>query len=290
MTSATDTATRFWVDGEPAGLDPRDRGLAYGDGLFETMLCRDGAIRLLDYHLERLAHGCRRLAIPVPDLAALEREIESRCRGTASGVVKLIVTRGVGERGYRAPEPAVPSRILSIAPWSGYPRRQYTRGVNMRVCALRLSENPQLAGLKHLCRLEQVLAQMELDGETADEGLLMDRSGCVVGGISTNIFAVRGGALLTPRLTRCGVHGVMRRAVLENAANAGLEAVQQDLRLADLHESDELFVTNAVAGIRPVHALDGRRYEVGPATLALMASLDDASGGERERTGRAGDE
>jgi 4-amino-4-deoxychorismate lyase len=240
------------------------------------MACRAGRLRWLDYHLDRLAHGCARLAIPLPDAAALKREIESLSAGFDSAVVKLIVTRGIGARGYRAPEPAEPNRILSITPWFGYPSRQYTHGVDIKVCALRLGENPQLAGLKHLCRLEQVLAQMELTGDSADEGLLCDSSGCVVGGISTNFFAVRGAVLTTPRLTRCGVHGVMRRIVLEHADRAGLESVQSDLRLEDLDESDELFVTNAVAGIRPVRSLDGRRFEPGAYTRALMALLDGA--------------
>jgi 4-amino-4-deoxychorismate lyase len=150
--------------------------------------------------------------------------------------------------------------------------------VDVKVCTLRLGENPQLAGLKHLCRLEQVLAQMELAGESAEEGLVRDRSGYVVGGISTNVFAVRGAVLSTPRLTRCGVHGVMRRVVLENAARVGLEPVQGELRLEDLHDSDEVFVTNAVAGIRPVCMLAGRRLGPGPRTRALMDLLNP--GGE----------
>jgi 4-amino-4-deoxychorismate lyase len=154
--------------------------------------------------------------------------------------------------------------------------------VDLEVCALRLGENPQLAGLKHLCRLEQVLAQMELGElgalgrDRADEGLLCDRSGYVVGGISTNIFAVSGRVLMTPRLTRCGVHGVMRRIVLEHAGRAGLESVQRDLRLEELQGSDEIFITNAVAGIRPVRRLADRHYAPGPHTRALMALLQDA--------------
>jgi 4-amino-4-deoxychorismate lyase len=266
-----------FVDGRPGGVDPRDRGLAYGDGLFETMLCRAGTIRWIDYHLERLVHGCRRLAIPAPDLDVLRSEIEGLCRSAGSAVVKLTVTRGVSERGYRVPEPASPSRILSIVPWSGYPSDQYTRGVTVRVCALRLGENPQLAGLKHLCRIEQVLAQMELTGVAAEEGLLRDRSGYVAGGITTNLFAVRGRMLFTPPLTRCGVHGVMRRLVMERAADVGLELVERELELAELERSEELFVTNAVAGIRPVARLDEWQFEVGPHTRALMTLLDSGA-------------
>ncbi|HEX5421416.1 MAG TPA: aminodeoxychorismate lyase [Gammaproteobacteria bacterium] len=266
-----------FVNGEPGGLDPQDRGLAYGDGLFETMASRDGAIRFIDYHLERLAHGCRRLAMPIPDLGPLRNELIARCPPSGQAVVKLVVTRGVGERGYRAPEPAKLNRIVSVAPWSGYPAEHYTRGVNVELCALRLAENPQLAGLKHLCRLEQVLAQMELGGRSADEGLLRDRSGFVVGGISSNVFCVRGRRLVTPPLLRCGVHGVMRRIVLEHAAAAELEPAEEELTTAQLLESDEVFMTNAVAGIRPVRVLAGRRFAIGPRTRALMRRLEIAS-------------
>jgi 4-amino-4-deoxychorismate lyase len=266
-----------FINGEPGGgLDPRDRGLAYGDGLFETMACRAGTIRWIDYHLERLAHGCRRLAMPVPGLEAIKAELLSRCPPQGQAVVKLVVTRGVGERGYRAPEPAKLNRIVSVTPWFGYPREQYIRGLTVELCALRLAENPQLAGLKHLCRLEQVLAQMELGGRSADEGLLRDRTGFVVGGISSNVFSVRGRRLLTPPLRRCGVHGVMRRIVLERAAEAELESAEEELTLSQLLESDEVFMTNAVAGIRPVRLLAGRAFEVGPRTRALMRRLEIA--------------
>jgi 4-amino-4-deoxychorismate lyase len=258
------------VDARAGGrVDPADRGLAYGDGLFETMACRGGRIRWLDHHLDRLLPGCGRLAIPAPDRSVLRRELEAHCP-PGDAVVKLIVTRGAGARGYRVPEPAEPAMILSINPWPLLPAADYTRGIAVRTCTLRLGENPQLAGLKHLCRLEQVLAQMEIDGTTAQEGLVRSSSGYVVGGIASNVFGVRGRGLVTPRISRCGVSGVMRRVVLEHAARAGIEAVEADLVPADLHTCDELFMTNAVVGLKPVSQLDGVGFPVGPITRELM--------------------
>jgi 4-amino-4-deoxychorismate lyase len=258
------------VDARAGGrIDPADRGLAYGDGLFETMACRGGRIRWLEHHLDRLLLGCGRLAIPAPDRGALRRELEARCPAK-DAVVKLIVTRGIGARGYRVPEPAEPALILSINPWPALPAAHYTRGISVRTCTLRLGENPQLAGLKHLCRLEQVLAQMEIDGTSAQEGLVRSSSGYVVGGIACNVFGVRGRRLVTPRISRCGVSGVMRRVVLEHAAQVGIEAVESDLVPADLYASDELFVTNAVIGLKPVAQLDGQGFPVGPVTRELM--------------------
>jgi 4-amino-4-deoxychorismate lyase len=261
------------VNGRQERVDPRDRGLAYGDGLFETMACRSGGIRWIEYHLDRLSYGCRRLAIPVPDRSALRAEILASCPSAGSAVVKLILTRGVGERGYRAPEHAAPTRIVSTASWPDIPTEHYTAGVSLKTCTLRLGENPQLAGLKHLCRLEQVLAQMELAGTDADEGLLRSSSGFVVGGITSNLFAVRRGKLLTPRLARCGVSGVMRRVVLQHAADSFVDAVETDLDRAALLDSEELFITNAVFGIKPVRALDERAFDVGATTRRLMHAL-----------------
>ena len=261
------------VNGKRAAVDPRDRGLAYGDGVFETMACRGGHIRWLDHHLDRLILGCGRLAIPAPARAVLRSEIEAHCPRNEAAVVKLIMTRGVGARGYRAPEPAEPTRILTIGPWPDLPPDQYTRGIVVKTCALRLGENPQLAGLKHLCRLEQVLAQMEIEGTPAQEGLVRSSSGYVIGGISSNVFGVSGGTLLTPRLQRCGVHGVMRRVLLEHAEEAGLTVREADLSPVDIAACEELFVTNAVFGIKPVRELDGRPYAVGPTTRELMTRL-----------------
>src|SRR5690606_29140983 len=109
---------------------------------------------------------------------------------------------GSSTRGYRIPEPAEARRILSISPWPAPAAADYTDGIVVRTCALRLGENPQLAGLKHLNRLEQVLAQMELAGTPAQEGLVRSSSGFVIGGISSNVFGVQGSALLTPRIAR----------------------------------------------------------------------------------------
>src|SRR5690606_32843152 len=118
----------WWVDNEPGEVDPRDRGLAYGDGLFETMACRSGRIRWIEYHLDRLFHGCARLSIPLPSRESLRAEIEARCPQSEHAVVKLIVTRGIGERGYPAPAPAVPTRILGITRWPPHSPEHYTRG------------------------------------------------------------------------------------------------------------------------------------------------------------------
>lgn len=252
------------------GLKPSDRGLAYGDGLFETMAADGGQIRWLAHHLERLELGCRRLGIPLPDANEIRREIDAHCPRVGRNVVKLIVTRGSGTRGYRPPEAAQSTRILSISSWPNYPAAHYTAGIELRTLQLRLGENPALAGLKHLCRLEQVLAYVELGNSGAQEGALLSSSGLVVGGISSNLFAIRGSQLWTPQITRCGISGVMRRVILESAAQLQLVAVERDLTLQEAQDADEIFLTNALIGIWPVAKWDERIFARGPKTRGLM--------------------
>jgi len=261
------------VNGQRTGVDPADRGLAYGDGLFETMAADAGRIRWLDLHFERLEEGCRRLQIYAPDRDVLAHEIVASCPRDGRAVVKLILTRGSGARGYMPQEDARPTRILSVGPWPDYPQQHYTTGIQVRVCRARLAANPTLAGLKHLNRLEHVLAHIELRGTGAQQGLLLDATEVVVGGTSSNVFAVREGRLLTPALSRAGVKGVMRRVVLTAAAELGIEAVECDLALHELANADELFMTNAVFGIWPVAALDERAFARGLVTRRLMQHL-----------------
>lgn len=268
--------TLWLVNGKPSGVDPADRGLAYGDGLFETMAAADGRIRWLDLHFDRLEEGCRRLEIPAPSRSLLTEEIGAHCPRQGRAVVKLIVTRGPGARGYLPPEPASATRVLAVSEWPEIPHAHYDDGIKMRTCELRLGENPALAGIKHLCRLEQVLAQLELRGYAVQQGLLLDASGNVAGGTSSNVFAVTGSKLATPGLLRCGIKGVMRRAVLESARTLGIEAEERELTLAELCDADEIFATNALFGIWPVAELDGRRFPIGPTTKRFMAHLNGA--------------
>jgi 4-amino-4-deoxychorismate lyase len=261
------------VNGQRAGVDPADRGLAYGDGLFETMAARDGHIRWLELHLERLEAGCRSLHIAPPDRRVVADEIATHCPRAGRAVVKLIVTRGTGARGYMPPAISAPTRVLSIAAWPDYPPSRYERGISVRVCRLRLAVNPTLAGIKHLNRLEHVLANLELRDSDAEQGLLLDGTESVVGGTSSNAFAVHAGQLSTPGLGRAGIRGVMRRVVLSTAARLGIPAAERDLTLDEFARAEELFMTNALFGIWPVTTFEGRALARGPVTERLMREI-----------------
>jgi 4-amino-4-deoxychorismate lyase len=244
---------RVLVDGAAgAGLDALDRGLQYGDGLFETVAWRRGAPRLAEYHLERLATGCDRLGMPRPAEQVLLREM-AEAAGAAEAVVKVIVTRGSGPRGYRPPAVASPRRIVAGFAACAAPAGPW----HARLCATRLGRNPALAGLKHLNRLEQVLARAEWDDPGIHEGLMLDDLGRVVCGTQSNLFLAAAGRLVTPRVDECGVAGVMRRAVLAWARACGLDAAEIHVTVDDLRAADEVFVTSALAGARALASLDG---------------------------------
>ena len=253
--------TSIRVNAHPSTTQPvLDRRLQYGDGLFETIAIRRGRARLLEYHLERLYAGCARLGIPAPAAALLRTEIAAASAVVAGSLataatVKLIVTRGTGPRGYRPPAAAQPTCIVIGEAATG---PAATTAVTLRLCTTRLGRNPALAGLKHLCRLEQVLARAEWDDAAIDEGLMMDDQGRLVCGTQSNLFLFLDGQLLTPRVDQCGVAGVMRRAVLEWARTARLDAREAILWPADLERASEAFMTNALAGARPVAGIDGR--------------------------------
>lgn len=264
-----------WVNGAPGELlSIRDRGLAYGDGLFETIAVRGGRPRLLSRHLARLQDGCRRMAIPL-DVDQVEEEVLGFCAQLGSGVAKLIVTRGEGMRGYLPPQPCQPVRILQGGAPPRYPASHAEEGVRLYPCATRLAEQPLLAGIKHLNRLEQVLARAEWQDDAYAEGLMRDGTGRVIEGVYSNLFLVRNGGLLTADLSRCGVAGVMRRELLERAIAAGLSVQVRDIEYAELLEANEVFLCNSQYGIWPVRGLQEQHWPLGPVTRKLQAIVRD---------------
>jgi len=262
---------------ESSAISVDDRGLQYGDGLFETMSAQDGRVRHFERHMERLAEGGRRLGLPVPDPNLVAAECERALVGLGAGSVKLMVTRGPGPRSYRPPaDPAVTRIVVSSAP---KPRNDPEEGIVVRLCDTPLGLNPRLAGIKHLNRLEQVLACAEWDDPAIAEGLMSSVDGRIVCATAANVFLVREGRLLTPAIRDCGVAGVMRGVVLAAAREAGIDNEILDVRLVDFSAADEVFLTNAITGVRPVGEILGlRRYAApGDVTRILL-----------ERTARAG--
>lgn len=262
------------VNGQPSQQIPADdRGFQYGDGLFETALLVNGRVRFLEDHCQRLFSGCARLGITPPDRQALLREIEQVTADADRGVLKIIVTRGAGGRGYRPSGALSSNRVVALHPFNPAPHA----ALRLRWCDIRLGRNARLAGIKHLNRLEQVLAQSEWREGEADEGLMLDTEGEVVCATAANVFVVRDNALITPDLRFCGVQGVLRAQVIKAAAKLKLAVSEEPLWPHDLETASEIFITNAVRGIRSVASLDTLQWsETGVATrLANALSLSD---------------
>lgn len=259
-----------WVDGCPADTLPlKDRGLAYGDGVFETIAVKAGVPVLFDRHLQRLEGSCQRLAIPL-DPALVRMEMTDFARQLGDGVMKLLVTRGDSQRGYGPPPDTRSRRILQGGPLPSYPVSHAEQGVRLFPCQTRLAEQPLLAGLKHLNRLEQVLARAEWQDSEHAEGLMRDVSGRIVEGVFSNLFMVNGERLLTADLSRCGVAGVMRAGLLDQASALGIAVEIRDLHLSDLEQADEVFLCNSVYGIWPVREFERLNWPVGPLTRKLQ--------------------
>lgn len=264
-----------WIDGSPREtVSVLERALHYGDGLFETIACPHGQPRLLGAHLARLAAGCARLALPMPPRGLIEAEICALAREGSRSIVKLILSRGAGlRRGYRPSGEEKATRILLRYPWAAYDPALEREGVRVRTARTRLGENAALAGIKHLNRLEQVLASSEDHDGAIAEALMYSSSGALICGTMSNVFLVREATVVTPALDLCGVAGVMRQLVMQSASAAGIALSVRRLGQEDLGRAHEIFLTNALIGIRPVRELDGRAYASGPLTQRLQGLL-----------------
>ena len=263
-----------WIDGvagESVPLD--DRGLQYGDGLSETIFVRHGRARFLAAHFARLELGCARLGIGFATSAELRAEIARAVQhAPVTAILKLIVTRGSGpRRGYAPVGSFLPRRVLSLF---AAPVDALQDGVEARIARIRLGENPALAGIKHLNRLENVLAAAEPGHDSVFESLLLDASGNLVCGTMTNVFTVKAGRLNTPLIDRCGVAGVMRGVVLRQAAILGIPCEQRRLSLAELLSADGAFVTNVRIGVVPLRRVGEHSIPMCELTPALAANIE----------------
>jgi 4-amino-4-deoxychorismate lyase len=249
-----------------SALDPQDRGLAYGDGLFETALVHEGRAVWWAAHWARLVHGSRVLGIAVPPRRWLEAEMSSLLAEAPSrAVFKLILSRGAGGRGYATDDATEPSLVMSLHPAPA----PVTGPVTLRWCRTRMAIQPALAGLKHLNRLEQVLARAEWRDARIHDGVMLDTEGQVACATAGNVFALVDGRWCTPPVQRRGVAGVARAWMLAHEPLA----VEAELTREALESSQALFLCNAVRGILPVARLGARRWAPHPALDALRRRL-----------------
>lgn len=250
------------INGVPDALiSPLDRGFTYGDGLFETCRCISGRIPLWDFHRERLINSARRLQIPLDEQRLqgyLNKLLSSlHFNQYPDTVVKIQITRGVGGRGYRLPDHVNPTYCIGIFAGAPLQSSSFLDGVDIRICDMRLGKNPALAGIKHLNRLEHILARAEWHNEFA-EGLLLDADNNVIEATVSNFFIVKNKQLYTADLTNSGVAGIMRRTIIEKFAPAlNMQVNVEPVSYESLLHADEIFLTNSVFGIWPVTSIAG---------------------------------
>jgi 4-amino-4-deoxychorismate lyase len=267
--------TSIIINGELTDhINPGDRGLQYGDGLFETIAIKDGQLLLWSAHMKRLNEGCKALNLPVIDEEIWLADIRSLNLKDSRGVIKLILTRGQGGRGYQYINSPEVTRIVSNHNWPEYPDSYTSKGVKSFFCNTRVSINSTLSGIKHLNRLDNVLARNEWQSADIAEGIMLNDNDHVIEGTMSNIFAVNDDIVYTPLLNNSGVKGVMRDAVINLSNSLNIEVQELDLSRELLLNMDEIFLTNSLIGIWPVMELDNYKYTPGKTTGLLMDKLD----------------
>ncbi len=264
------------INGKPAHtLSVLDRSVQYGDGCFETIRIHNGQLILGDPHIARLQRTCERLGIAI-EFAVLQAEIERLLSLEPNGILKIIISRGAGGRGYRPSMQANPTRIVQIFPIQE--NLQHRQGIIAKLCKHRLAEQLDVAGLKHLNRLDQVLASVELHADDV-EGICCDQRGNVIEGTRSNIILFHDQVALTPDLSRCGVRGVMLDYLLQRFTANGIHCEEKEISVEELLACDEWLVCNSVFGVWPVNKLHGHatvtQWSTGPLTQQALQYQDE---------------
>lgn len=252
---------QYLINGKPSeGISVFDRGFAYGDGVFRTFLVKNGVPNHWELQYQKLYQDCLALGIACPSNDELLSDITVLFNETTDSIAKIIVTRGESSRGYKVPDDIQANRVvLKLSPPT-YPKSNDTQGVKLHLCELKLGAQSKLAGVKHLNRLENVLARMEWNDATIADGLLMDSNNNVIECTMSNIFARFGNELITPALDQCGVAGIARARIIENSKLFNLDVKVEGLKLDKLMQSDEIIICNSLFGAWQVVAFNDKQW------------------------------
>ncbi len=272
-------ASSLWLDGKPAdALALPDRGLDFGDGIFETLLLHSGRPLFADLHLARLARGAAVLSLPVA-LPLVEEHLAIASQAAQNqrwSALRLTLTRGAGPRGYTPPGNPQPRIVMQLTPLSRACDEPGTPAV-VGLPAHRLSEQPALAGIKHLNRLDQVMAAQQVQRMGCEEGVMLNQAGDVISLIAGNLFLVTGDRMITPLLEGAGVNGTRRSLVInEWAVRAGLVASEETISLQQVASADECFYTNALFGLRAIGECGGASWSAHPVADQLFTYYREA--------------
>ena len=270
--------SQWFANGEPVeALTIDDRSVQYGDGLFETIAIRRGKTRLIDLHMRRLARGCERLGIVMPETDKLQQDLADAMREShelaAYCVAKIIVSSGTCRRGYGRSASVTPTVLIGVFPARPVAAGEYRNGVDTILCETRLATGSPTAGLKTLNRIEQVLGRSECLAAGTFEGLMLDAEDRLICGTMSNVFIVSRQRVKTPALRRCGVEGVMRQFAIDCLRSDGVDVEECDITIDDCKAADELFLTNSQFGALPVSHVGDTAWKTGEVTRLVLNTL-----------------
>ena len=251
----------FLINGsEQNTLAVNDRATQFGDGSFTTARIIKGRVQQMTAHVGRLQQACERLSIPFSDWQRLTHEMSLLAARQDEGVLKVIISRGAGGRGYSGSACDVPTRIISVSAFPAHYARWKEAGVTLALSPVPLGRNPYLAGLKHLNRLEQVLIRSHLEQTDADEALVLDSDGWLTECCAANLFWRCGQDVYTPHLDQAGVNGIMRQFIMAQLAHSPFRVVEVNARLSELAQADEVLICNALMPVIPVQRYAGQQW------------------------------
>ena len=263
----------FQVNGKLTNkINIKDRSVQYGDGVFETIAVKAQLLEFWKEHYQRLNRGCKVLRIKCPSELFLKREINNFIKKIKKKkfILKIIISRGEGGRGYQPPEKSKPTRIIGVYSWPNYPKINYKKGVKLGVCKMRISSQPYLSKIKHLNRLEQIIARSEWKKKNISESIMLDFNDNIIEGTMSNIFGVKKNVYYTPSTTLSGIEGIMRNKILQFLKKTKKKYKIKKINLKELLNFDEVFICNSVFGIWAVRQIEKKKFPFGEKTKELI--------------------
>ena len=269
----------LWVNGaRQETISAFDRGLAYGDGLFATMRCTKEGVLFVDTHMARLTQSAKRLGIqwqPSIELKQLIASIVQQEHKSFNGdfCLKLLLSRGVGGRGYQPPEKAAITEVISLHPIPSHYRQWQSTGIALQTSTMRLALQTRLAGMKHLNRLEQVLIKAQRLGEGFDDWLVLDTQGTIIESSMANLFLIKNRQVVTPSLHLSGVAGVMREQLIYWFIDAGFNVDIRPVAQIELCEFEHALLSNSLFGVVGVNRIDQLVFSPSELTQKIIRTL-----------------
>ena len=251
---------QFLINGKFQKISPFDRAFQYGDGIFRTFVVEDKKPRHWKYQYKKIVEDCLAMKIKPPKEKELLSDIHSLFKTKKKAVGKFIISRGVSERGYKFNKDILHNRFLIKTNMPIYPKASFKSGVSLYVCKHKLNPS-MLSGVKHLNRLENIIARQEWTSDQYADGILLDQDGHVIECISSNIFMRIGKIIYTPKISHIGIKGVTRELMIKSSAQLGFKVKESIFDLNKLLEADEVFITNSLFGVLQVKKIKKRSWQ-----------------------------